>query len=283
MEFDLATALMPFRFGFMQNAFAISIIVSVPTALLSCFLVLKGWALMGDAISHAILPGIVLAHLIGAPLILGAFAAGMFTAVATGFLAGNSRIKQDTVMGVVFSGMFGLGIVLFVAVDSGVHLDHILFGNMLGVSATELWQSGLIAGGVVLILVLKWKDWLLHSFDPAQAKAVGLWVNTLHYGLLALISLTIVATLTAAGLILAIALLIAPGAIAFLLVRRFSTMLWVSVLLCMGSMLIGTYSSFFLDSAPAPTIVLVQTGLFVLALLRRQILNRRASLRAIQP
>jgi manganese/iron transport system permease protein len=283
MEFDLATALMPFRFGFMQNAFAISIIVSVPTALLSCFLVLKGWALMGDAISHAILPGIVLAHLIGAPLILGAFAAGMFTAVATGFLAGNSRIKQDTVMGVVFSGMFGLGIVLFVAVDSGVHLDHILFGNMLGVSTTELWQSGLIAGGVVLILVLKWKDWLLHSFDPAQAKAVGLWVNTLHYGLLALISLTIVATLTAAGLILAIALLIAPGAIAFLLVRRFSTMLWVSVLLCMGSMLVGTYASFFLDSAPAPTIVLVQTGLFILALLRRQILDRRASLRAAQP
>jgi manganese/iron transport system permease protein len=283
MEFDLSTALMPFRFGFMQNAFAISIIVSVPTALLSCFLVLKGWALMGDAISHAILPGIVLAHLIGAPLILGAFAAGMFTAVATGFLAGNSRIKQDTVMGVVFSGMFGLGIVLFVAVDSGVHLDHILFGNMLGVSATELWQSGLIAGGVVLILVLKWKDWLLHSFDPAQAKAVGLWVNTLHYGLLALISLTIVATLSAAGLILAIALLIAPGAIAFLLVRRFSTMLWVSVLLCMGSMLVGTYASFFLDSAPAPTIVLVQTGLFILALLRRQILNRRASLRATQP
>jgi manganese/iron transport system permease protein len=283
MEFDLSTALMPFRFGFMQNAFAISIIVSVPTALLSCFLVLKGWALMGDAISHAILPGIVLAHLIGAPLIVGAFAAGMFTAVATGFLAGNSRIKQDTVMGVVFSGMFGLGIVLFVAVDSGVHLDHILFGNMLGVSATELWQSGLIAGGVVLILVLKWKDWLLHSFDPAQAKAVGLWVNTLHYGLLALISLTIVATLSAAGLILAIALLIAPGAIAFLLVRRFSTMLWVSVLLCMGSMLVGTYASFFLDSAPAPTIVLVQTGLFILALLRRQILNRRASLRATQP
>ena len=282
MEFDLATAMMPFRFGFMQNAFLISIIVSVPTALLSCFLVLKGWALMGDAISHAILPGIVLAHVIGAPLILGAFAAGMFTAVATGFLAGNSRIKQDTVMGVVFSGMFGLGIVLFVAVDSGVHLDHILFGNMLGVSATELWQSGLIAGGVVLILLLKWKDWLLHSFDPAQAKAAGLWVNTLHYGLLALISLTIVATLTAAGLILAIALLIAPGAIAFLLVRRFSTMLWVSVLLCMGSMLIGTYASFFVDSAPAPTIVLVQTALFLAAFLRRQILNRRASLHAVE-
>jgi manganese/iron transport system permease protein len=277
MEFDLATALMPFRFGFMQNAFLISVIVSVPTALLSCFLVLKGWALMGDAISHAVLPGIVLAHVLGVPLIFGAFAAGMFTAVATGFLAGNSRVKQDTVMGVVFSGMFGIGIVLFVAVDSGLHLDHILFGNMLGVETHELWQAGVISAGVALILGLKWRDWLLHSFDPAQARASGLRVGALHYGLLALISLTIVATLTAAGLILAIALLIAPGAIAFLLVRRFATMLWVSVLVCMGAMLLGTYASFFLDSAPAPTIVLVLTLGFILAFSRRQVLNRRAS------
>lgn len=283
MEFDLASLLMPFRFGFMQNAFLISILVSVPTALLSCFLVLKGWALMGDAISHAILPGIVLAHLIGAPLILGAFGAGMVTALATGFLAGNSRVKQDTVMGVVFSGMFGLGIVLFVAFDPGLHLDHILFGNMLGVGAQDLWQAGAISALVSAILLLKWKDWLLHSFDPAQARVSGLWVAALHYGLMALISLTIVATLTAAGLILAIALLIAPGATAFLLVRRFSTMLPVAVALCMGSMLVGTYASFFLNSAPAPTIVLVQTALFILALLRRQILTRRASLGAAQP
>lgn len=282
MEFDLSTALMPFQFGFMQNAFLISVIVSVPTALLSCFLVLKGWALMGDAISHAILPGIVLAHVLGAPLIIGAFLAGMFTAVATGFLAGNSRVKQDTVMGVVFSGMFALGIVLYVSIDTNVHLDHILFGNMLGVERHELWQAGVIAAGVVLILVLKWRDWLLHSFDPGQARAVGLWVNWLHYGLLALISLTIVATLTAAGLILAIALLIAPGAIAFLVVRRFATMLWVAVLLCMASMLTGTYASFFLNSAPAPTIVLVLTALFVVAFVRRQILNRRASARMVQ-
>jgi manganese/iron transport system permease protein len=281
MEFDLTTALMPFRFAFMQNAFLISLIVSVPTALLSCFLVLKGWALMGDAISHAILPGIVLAHVLGAPLILGAFAAGMFTAVATGFLAGNSRVKQDTVMGVVFSGMFGLGIVLYVSIDTGVHLDHILFGNMLGVDRSELLQTGLISVGVVLILVLKWKDWLLHAFDPLQARAAGLWVGWLHYGLLALISLTIVTTLTAAGLILAIALLIAPGAIAFLLVRRFQTMLWVAVLICMGSMLLGTYTSFFLDSAPAPTIVLVLTAVFIAAFVRRLVQNHRASMQRV--
>lgn len=279
MEFDLTTALLPFRFPFMQNAFYIAMIVSVPTALLSCFLVLKGWALMGDAISHAVLPGIVLAYILGLPLILGAFAAGMFTAVATGYLASNSRVKQDTVMGVVFSGMFGLGIVLYVSVETNAHLDHILFGNMLGVDAGDLWQAGLISGGVALMLILKWKDWLLHSFDPAQARASGLWVTFLHYGLLALISLTIVATLNAAGLILAIALLIAPGAIAFLLVRKFRTMLWVSVLICMCSMLLGTYASFFLDSAPAPTIVLILTAVFLVAFAISQIRNRRRSMR----
>ncbi|MFP7674424.1 metal ABC transporter permease [Marivita sp. S0852] len=274
---DLETLLLPFRFAFMQNAFLISMMVAVPTALLSCFLVLKGWALMGDAVSHAVLPGIVLAYILGIPLIIGAFAAGMTCAVATGYLASNSRVKQDTVMGVVFSGMFGVGIVLYVSVETNAHLDHILFGNMLGVERHELWTAGLISAGVAAILVLKWKDWLLHSFDPAQAQASGLWVNALHYGLLAALSLTIVATLSAAGLILAIGLLIAPGAIAFLLVRTFSTMLWVSVLINVAAMLAGTYLSFFLDSAPAPTIVLILTALFIVAFVRRQVLTRRAS------
>ena len=131
----------PFQFAFMQKAFLISAMVSVPTALLSCFLVLKGWALMGDAVSHAVLPGIVLAYIAGFPLILGAFGAGMVTALATGYLAQNSRVKQDTVMGVVFSGMFGLGIVLYTAITSDIHLDHVLFGNMLGVQAHDLWTA----------------------------------------------------------------------------------------------------------------------------------------------
>ena len=275
---DVDTLLLPFRFGFMQNAFLISVIVSVPTALLSCFLVMKGWALMGDAVSHAVLPGIVLAYIFGLPLIVGAFAAGMTCAIATGYLSSNSRVKEDTVMGVVFSGMFGIGIVLYVSVETNAHLDHILFGNMLGVDQAELWTAGVISVGVGLMLVLKWKDWLLHSFDPAQARASGLWVNWLHYGLLAALSLTIVATLSAVGLILAIGLLIAPGAIAFLMVRTFSTMLWVSVVVCMGSMLLGTYLSFFLDSAPAPTIILILTALFILAFIRRQIVMRRASM-----
>jgi len=279
---DLDTLLMPFRFGFMQNAFLIAMIVSVPTALLSCYLVLKGWALMGDAVCHAVLPGIVLAYIFGFPLIIGAFAAGMGCAVATGYLAHNSRVKQDTVMGVVFSGMFGVGIVLYVSVETNAHLDHILFGNILGVEPHELWTAGIISALVAAAVLAKWKDLLLHSFDPAQAQASGLPVGLLHYGLLAALSLTIVATLSAAGLILAIGLLVAPGAIAFLLVRSFGKMLAVSVIACMGSMLLGTYASFFLDSAPAPTIVLILTGLFVIAFLRRIWLTRRASRMGLQ-
>lgn len=273
--------LMPLQFPFMQKAFLIGLIVAVPTGLLSCFLVLKGWALMGDAISHAILPGVVLAYILGFPLILGAFGAGMATALATGYLAENSRVKQDTVMGVVFSGMFGLGIVLYTSISTNVHLDHILFGNMLGVGVEDLWTAGLIALLVSGGLLLKWKDLLLHAFDPAQARASGLAVGLLHYGLLTLLSLTIVATLSATGLILAVALLIAPGAIAFLLTRSFGRMLALSVAVCAVSMLLGTYASFWLDSAPAATVVLVLTLIFLLAFTWRNLATRRASRRGI--
>lgn len=273
--------LFPFQFPFMLNAFYISMIVSVPTALLSCFLVLKGWALMGDAVSHAVLPGIVIAYIVGAPLILGAFIAGMVCATATGFLAENSRVKQDTVMGVVFSGMFGVGIVLYVSVDTNAHLDHILFGNMLGVDGEELLTAGLISLAVSAGLLLKWRDLMLHSFDPAQARASGLPVTMLHYGLLIALSLTIVAVLNAAGLILAIGLLIAPGAIAFLVVRQFRAMLVVAVIVCMGSMLLGAYLSFFLDSAPAPTTILILTAIFLAAFVARMAATKAASRRTI--
>ena len=279
---DLDALLLPFAFGFMRSAFLISVLVSVPTALISCYLVLKGWALMGDSVSHAVLPGVVLAYILGIPLIIGAFAAGMFCALATGYLSHNSRVKRDTVMGVVFSGMFAVGIVLYVSVETNVHLDHVLFGNMLGVEPHELWTAGLISVAVSAVIALKWKDLLLHSFDPAQAQASGLPVAWIHYGLLAALSLTIVATLTAAGLILAVSLLIGPGAVAFLLVRSFGRMLLVAVVVCMASMLSGVYLSFFLDSAPAPTIVLVLTAIFIVAFVRRQIVTRSHSRRAVE-
>lgn len=273
----IETLLMPFQFGFMQNAFLIGLVVSIPASVLSCFLVLKGWALMGDAVSHAVLPGIVLAYMFGFPYLIGAFAAGMFCAVATGYLAENSRVKPDTIMGVVFSGMFGLGIVMFVAIETDVHLDHVLFGNMLGVGGSDMLIAIVVALIVAAGVILKRQDLLLHAFDPAQAQASGLRTNWLHYGLLAALSLTVVALLSSVGLILAIGLLIAPGAIAFLITRRFGAMLIAAVLICELAMLSGTYLSFWIDSAPAPTVILVLTAMFLAAFIRKLILNRRMS------
>lgn len=254
-----------FEFAFMRNALLISVLVAIPTAMLSCFLVLKGWSLMGDAISHAVFPGVVISYIVGLPFAVGAFAAGMSCALLTGYLKENSRIKQDTVMGVVFSGMFGLGLVLYVKIQSDVHLDHILFGDMLGIGWPDILQTGLIALVTTGILAVKWRDFLLHAFDPAQAKAVGLRVNWLHYGLLALLSLTIVGALKAVGLILAIAMLIAPGAIAFLITRTMGRMLVVAVFVATVASFSGVYLSFFIDSAPAPTIVLLMTIIFIAA------------------
>ncbi|RWK66935.1 metal ABC transporter permease [Mesorhizobium sp.] len=261
----LDTLLAPFQFGFMVNALIASVLVAVPTALLSCFLVLKGWSLMGDAISHAVFPGVVIAYILGFPYSIGAFAAGMVCALATGFLKDNSRIKQDTIMGIVFSGMFGLGLVLYVKIQSDVHLDHILFGDVLGIGLRDIVETGLIAAITAGIIGIKWRDFLLHAFDPAQARALGLRVNLLHYGLLCLISLTIVGALKAVGLIMAIAMLIAPGAIAFLLTRKFSAMLILSVAIAVAASFLGVYLSFFIDSAPSPTIVLMLSAAFIAA------------------
>jgi len=255
--------LLPFRFEFMQTAMIIAVLVAVPAALLSCFLVLKGWALMGDAVSHAVLPGVVLAYIVGWPLGVGAFAAGMVCSLATGYLKENSRIKQDTVMGVVFSGMFGLGIVLYTKIQSDVHLDHILFGDILGVGWPDILETGAIAAVVTAVILFKWRDLLLHAFDPIQARAIGLPVRVLHYGLLVILSLTIVASLKAVGIILAIAMLIAPGAIAFLLTRSFGAMLAAASVIAVGASFVGVYLSFFIDSAPAPTIVLLMTATFI--------------------
>lgn len=271
----MADLLLPFQFPFMHGAFYIALLIGPPTALLSCFLVLKGWSLMGDAVAHAVLPGVVLAYIVGLPLIIGAFIAGMICALLTGYLDANSRVRQDTVMGVVFSGMFGLGLVLYTKIETNVHLDHILFGNMLGVTASDLWTSGVIAVVVCAALLGAWKDLLLNAFDPAQARAIGLPVGWLHYGLLTVLSLTIVATLKAVGLILAIGLMIAPGAIAFLITRQFKHMLWVAVLVSTASLTGGVYLSFFIGSDPGPTVILVFTALFLLAFASRMIRTKR--------
>jgi manganese/iron transport system permease protein len=272
----MSELLLPFQFPFMVNAFLITTLLAIPAALLSCFLVLKGWSLMGDAIAHAVLPGIVIAYVIGIPLVIGAFVSGMICALLTGWIDENSRVKRDTVMGVVFSAMFGLGIVLYTKIESDVHLDHILFGNMLGVGPDDMWLTGVIAIGVTGLLLAFWRDLLLHAFDEQQARALGLSVRWLHFGLLAVISLTVVAALKAVGIILAIAFLVGPGAVAFLVTRRFGQMLCVSVLVAVSSSMLGIYLSFFIDSAPAPTIVLILTAFFLLAFLNASLRRRPA-------
>lgn len=257
----------PLGFDFIQQALAISVLIAAAAGALSCFLVLKGWALMGDAISHAVLPGIVLAYIAGIPLIIGAFAAGMVCATATGYLAANSRVKQDTVMGVVFAGMFGFGVVLYRSIETEVHLDHILFGHMLGVSWADVGTTGLIALAALAVVVLRRRDLLLFSFDPQYASAIGLRTGLLHYGLLAIISLVVVGALDAVGLILAIALLITPGATAHLLTERFDRMFLLSILIGVLGAIGGVFLGFHADADPAASIVVVLTGIFVLAFL----------------
>ena len=264
----------PLSFPFMQRALAVSLMVGAVCAVLSCYLVLKGWSLMGDAISHAVLPGIVIAFVLGVPLAIGAFVAGLTAAVATGYLKENSRVKEDTVMGIVFSGMFGFGLVLFTKVETDQHLNHILFGNVLGVSMRDLVEVLVIGGAVLATVIVKRRDLLLYCFDPQHARAIGLPVRVLHYGLLVLLALTIVTALKAVGIILVVAMLVGPGATALLVARRFEVMLRVAVAVAVFSSIAGTLISFHIDGATGPTIVLVQAALFVLALIVTGVRNR---------
>lgn len=258
----------PLTYGFMQRALVAALLVGIVCSIFSCFLVLKAWSLMGDAVSHAVLPGIALAYVAGWPLGIGAFIAGLFCSLATGFLKSHSRIKEDAVMGIVFSGMFALGLVMLTRIESDVHLVHILFGNILGVLPADLWEIAAISLVCSAVMLVKRRDLMLYCFDPVQAQAVGLPVRLLHFGMLVLLALTIVSALKAAGVILVIAMLIAPGAIGFLVTSRFDRMLAVAIGVSVFSCLAGTFLSFHVDAATAPLIVVIQTGFFLLALAR---------------
>ncbi len=258
----------PLTHEFMQRALIMSVMIATVCSIFSCFLVLKGWSLMGDAVSHAILPGLAIAFILGIPLAIGAFFAGLFCALATGYLKENSRVKEDAVMGIVFSGMFALGLVLLTKIETDVHLLHVLFGNVLGISRSELIEAGSIAALCSIIMLIKRKDLMLFCFDPAHASVIGLPIKLLHFGLLTLLALTIVASLKAAGIILVIAMLIAPGSIGFLLTRSFDKMLIIALIASIFSCVAGTVISFHIDAATAPLIVVIQAGLFILAFIK---------------
>jgi len=258
--------LAPFQYDFMLVALAVGVLVGTVCAVLSCFLVLKGWSLMGDAISHAVLPGIVLAYLIGAPLPLGAFCSGLFCAVGTGFIKSHSRVKEDTVMGVVFTGMFALGLVLFSKIETDQHLNHILFGSLLGIPRAQLIQTVVIGGVTLAVTLVKRRDLLLFCFDPAHARSIGLDTTVLNYLLLSLVALTIVAALQAVGILLVVAMLVTPGCFGYLLTDRFSRMMLLAVGSAILSGLGGVYVSFFINGSTGACIVLFQSAFFLAAL-----------------
>jgi ABC-type Mn2+/Zn2+ transport system permease subunit len=257
----------PLRYGFMQDALLVGSVIAAMCAMLSCFLILKGWSLMGDAISHAVLPGIVLAYLAGLPLAFGAFASGLLCAVGTGFIKQNSRIKEDTVMGVVFTGLFAFGLVLFSRTTSDLHLDHILFGNILGITRGQRLESFLLGGGIIAALAVLRRDLLLVCFDPAQARVLGLRERFLSYLLLCLLSLAIVVALKAVGIILVVAMLVTPGCIAHLWTDRFDRMLLIAIASAVGSTATGIFLSYHLDGATGACIVLTQALVFIGSLL----------------
>ena len=254
------------QYPFMQQALAIALLLAVTCALLSCYIVLKGWALMGDAISHAVLPGIVIASSLGAPLIVGAFAAGLTCTLATGWLEERSTLKSDTLLGITFATLFAAGFLLYQKSGTDQHLTHILFGNLLGMTAAQLWQVVVICAAVLAILAVKWRDYLLYTFDEAQARLAGMNVPLLRTSLLVMLTLTAIGAMQAVGVVLVVALLIAPGVSAQLVTRRFHHTLAVAVALSVAASISGVLISYHLNASIGASIVLCQAAGFLLML-----------------
>lgn len=256
----------PLQYAFLVKAIWVSAFVGLVCAVLSCYITLKGWSLMGDAVSHAVVPGVVVAYALNIPFAVGAFLFGFGATVAIGYVKSKTRLKEDAVIGVVFTGFFAFGLILVTKIPSNIDLFHILFGNVLGISQSDMIQT-LIAGTITLIIILlRRKDLLLFCFDPNHAKAIGLSTQFMYYTLLSVLALTIVTALQTAGIILVIAMLVTPGSIAYLLTDRFDYMLGISIISSVLSCILGTYLSYHLDVATGGCIVVVLTLFFVVAM-----------------
>ncbi|MBF6240556.1 Manganese transport system membrane protein mntB [Nocardia otitidiscaviarum] len=257
----------PLRYEFMVRALATTVITAVVCATLSCWLVLIGWSLMGDAVSHAVLPGVVLAYIVGAPFAVGAVIFGFLAVALIGVVRDTSRVKEDAAIGIVFTTLFALGLVLVSVTPSNTDLNHIIFGNLLGVGRSELIQIAILAAIVMAALVLKRRDFTLYAFDPTHAHALGLRPRLLGAALLGLLALTAVLALQAVGVILVVAMLIIPGATAHLLTDRFGHMLLIAPAVSVVCSVAGLYISYHADTAPGGMVVVVQGIAFTLAYL----------------
>lgn len=252
----------PFTYEFMLRALAATTIAAVVCAVLSCWLVLIGWSLMGDAVAHAVLPGVVLAYLVGAPFALGALVFGLLAVLLIGIVRDTSRVKEDAAIGIVFTSLFALGIVLVSVVPSQIDLGHIVFGNILGVGPADLVQIAVIGAVALALLIVKRRDLTLFAFDPAHAHSIGLSPRRLSALLLGLLALTAVVGLQIVGVVLVVALLIIPGATARLLTDRIHRMLVIAPLIAAASSLVGVAASYYLDVASGGAVVVVNAIVF---------------------
>lgn len=255
----------PLTYGFVQRGLAVTLVASIVCALLSCWLVLIGWSLMGDAVSHAVLPGVVLAYAFALPFALGALVFGLGAVALIGAVRDTTKLKEDTAIGVVFTSLFALGLVLVSVTPSQVDLTHILFGNVLGVSAQDVLLVSVAGTLVAATLLLRRRDLTLYAFDPAHAHAVGISPRRISALLLALLAVTVVVALQAVGVILVVAMLIIPGATAFLLTTRMARMLVIAPVMASACAVVGFVASYALDASAAGCVVVAQGLVFTLA------------------
>jgi ABC-type Mn2+/Zn2+ transport system permease subunit len=257
----------PLAYGFMQRGLIAAVMVGTVCAVMGSYVVLKGLAFIGDAVSHAAFPGLVIAYLIGIPLYIGGAVAAVLTALAIGVVSRRGNLRFDTAVGVLFAGMFAFGILLFSTIKNYVaDLFSYLLGNVLGISAADLVQIAVLGLVVLGVIVVLRKELLYATFDPAGAAASGLPVTVLEYVLLALLGITIVVSIQAVGIVMVVAMLVTPAATAQLIVVRFSRMTLLAVVIAVVSAVLGLYLSFYLNVASGASIVLVETVMFLVAL-----------------
>ncbi|PFG33359.1 manganese transport system permease protein [Sanguibacter antarcticus] len=257
----------PLTYDFMVRALATTLVASIVCAVLSCWLVLVGWSLMGDAVSHSVLPGVVLAYIAGVPFAIGAVVFGFLAVGLIGAVRDSGRVKEDAAIGIVFTTLFALGLVLISVTPSQTDLNHIIFGNLLGVSWSDLLQIVILGVVTFTILVVKRRDFTLFAFDPTHAHAIGLRPKLLGAALLGLLALTAVVALQAVGVVLVVAMLIIPGSTAYLLTDRFGRMLVIAPAISALCAVAGLYLSYYLDTASGGMVVLTQGAMFVLVFL----------------
>jgi len=261
----MSVLLAPFSYDYMATAIWVSALVGTVCAFLSAYLMLKGWSLIGDALSHSVVPGVAGAYMLGLPYSLGAFISGGLAAAAMLFISQRSSLRNDAVIGLVFTGFFGLGLFLVSLSPTSVNVDTIVFGNILAVTPMDALQLVIISGVTLVLLIIYWKDIMVVFFDESHARSIGMRTNAIKVMFFTLLSASTVAALQTVGAFLVIAMVVTPGATAYLLTDRFSRLIVISVLIGALSSAVGAYISYFLDGATGGIIVLLQTLLFTLA------------------